>query len=117
MYDQVAQNKRRSAAIVIGFVLFTTLVLAVILWLLNLGFIGIGIAAWGARVVGAIGVARPSNGIDPYALSEPWRTFVMDARQAERRFTGVVKGTRVGPLRDRMADIGVTGFQLFVPGS
>ena len=55
MYDQVAQNKRRSAAIVIGFVLFTTLVLAVILWLLNLGFIGVGIAAivaiasaWGA---------------------------------------------------------------------
>jgi heat shock protein HtpX len=55
VYDQVAQNKRRSAAIVIGFVLFTTLVLAVILWLLNLGFIGVGIAAivaiasaWGA---------------------------------------------------------------------
>lgn len=55
MYDQVAQNKRRSAAIVIGFVLFTTLVIAVILWLFNLGFIGIGIAAvvaiasaWGA---------------------------------------------------------------------
>ncbi len=55
MYDQVKHNKRRSAAIVISFVLFTTLVLAVILWLLNLGFIGIGIAAivaiasaWGA---------------------------------------------------------------------
>jgi len=55
VYDQVAQNKRRSAAIVIGFVLFTTLVIAVILWLFNLGFIGIGIAAvvaiasaWGA---------------------------------------------------------------------
>lgn len=55
MYDQVAQNKRRSAVIVIGFVLFTTLVLSVILWLLKLGFIGIGIAAivaiasaWGA---------------------------------------------------------------------
>jgi heat shock protein HtpX len=55
VYDQVAQNKRRSAVIVIGFVLFTTLVLSVILWLLKLGFIGIGIAAivaiasaWGA---------------------------------------------------------------------
>ncbi|WP_421120244.1 M48 family metallopeptidase [Aquihabitans daechungensis] len=45
MYDQVAQNKRRSAAIVIGFVLFTTAVIAVILWLFNLGFVGIAIAA------------------------------------------------------------------------
>jgi heat shock protein HtpX len=45
VYDQVAQNKRRSAVIVLAFVLFTTLVLAVILWLLNLGFIGVGIAA------------------------------------------------------------------------
>ncbi len=68
--------------------------------------IGIGIAAWGARVVGAIGVARPSNRIDPYALSEPWRTFVIDARQAERRFSDVVQGTRPGPLRDRMGGIG-----------
>ena len=55
MYDQVAQNKRRSAAIVIAFVLFTTLVIAVILWLLDFGFVGIAIAAtvaiasaWGA---------------------------------------------------------------------
>ena len=55
MYDQVKQNKRRSAAIVIAFVLFTTLVIAVILWLLDFGFVGIAIAAtvaiaspWGA---------------------------------------------------------------------
>jgi heat shock protein HtpX len=55
VYDQVAQNKRRSAAIVIAFVLFTTLVIAVILWLLDFGFVGIAIAAtvaiasaWGA---------------------------------------------------------------------
>lgn len=68
--------------------------------------VGMGIVAWGARVAAAIGVTRPSNGIDPYALSEPWRTFVMDARQAERRFADVVKGTRTGPLRDRMGEIG-----------
>jgi len=45
VYDQVAQNKRRSVAIVTGFVLFTTAVIAVILWLFDLGFIGIAIAA------------------------------------------------------------------------
>ncbi|WP_426572701.1 M48 family metallopeptidase [Aquihabitans sp. McL0605] len=45
MYDQVKQNKRRSAAIVVAFVLFTTLVIAVILWLLNFGFVGVAIAA------------------------------------------------------------------------
>ncbi len=44
MYDQVAQNKRRSALLIVAFVLLTTAVLAVVLYLLNLGPIGIVIA-------------------------------------------------------------------------
>lgn len=45
MYDQVAQNKRRSLALTIVFVLFTTLVVATILYLFDFGFIGVAIAA------------------------------------------------------------------------
>ncbi|MDQ6696968.1 MAG: M48 family metalloprotease [Actinomycetota bacterium] len=44
MYDQVAQNKRRSALLIAGFVLLTAAVVAVVLYLLKLGPIGIVIA-------------------------------------------------------------------------
>ena len=45
MYDQVAQNKRRSVAIIAIFVVVTTLVIATILYLLDLGFAAVAIAA------------------------------------------------------------------------
>ena len=45
MYDQVAQNKRRSAALITTFVLLTTAVVAAILWLFDFGPVGIVIAA------------------------------------------------------------------------
>lgn len=44
MYDQVAQNKRRSALLIASFVLLTAAVIAVVLFLLKLGPIGIVIA-------------------------------------------------------------------------
>jgi heat shock protein HtpX len=44
LYDQVAQNKRRSALLTVAFVLLTAAVLAVVLYLLKLGPIGIVIA-------------------------------------------------------------------------
>ena len=45
MYDQVAQNKRRSLVITLVFVLFTGLVVWAILQLLDFGVIAVGIAA------------------------------------------------------------------------
>jgi heat shock protein HtpX len=45
LYDQVAQNKRRSAALIAAFVALTTLVVAVILWLFDFGPTGIVVAA------------------------------------------------------------------------
>jgi heat shock protein HtpX len=45
LYDQVAQNKRRSAALIATFVLLTTAVVAAILWLFDFGPVGIVIAA------------------------------------------------------------------------
>jgi len=44
LYDQVAQNKRRSAVLIGAFVLLTAAVGAVVLYLLNLGPVGIVIA-------------------------------------------------------------------------
>ena len=44
MYDQVASNKRRSLALIAIFVVLTTLVVATILYLLDLGFVGVLIA-------------------------------------------------------------------------
>ena len=45
MYDQVAQNKRRSFVLVAGFVLVTGLVVAAILYLFDFGLVGVAIAA------------------------------------------------------------------------
>lgn len=45
MYDQVAQNKRRSVVLIVVFVLLTTAVVAAILYLLDFGVVGVAIAA------------------------------------------------------------------------
>ncbi|MCU1353109.1 MAG: htpX [Acidimicrobiales bacterium] len=44
MYDQVAQNKRRSAVLIAVFVLLTAAVISAMLYLVNLGIIGVIIA-------------------------------------------------------------------------
>lgn len=66
----------------------------------------VGAAAYGVRVAAAI--PRPARGpdIDPFALKEPWRHFVQDAQQARNRFQAAVNGTRAGPLRERLQEIG-----------
>lgn len=43
--------------------------------------------------------------IDPFTLTDPWRSFVQDALQAERRFAGIVDSVEDGPLRDRLKDV------------
>lgn len=68
---------------------------------------GIGIAAWGARILAAMGVrddvARARRQITD--LGEPWRTYVQQAIDSKRRFDGVVAGVTAGPLRDRLAGL------------
>ena len=69
-------------------------------------------AAVGALAYGALVALRlprgprPMRGIDPKALSEPWRRYVHEALGARRRFGQVVRGARSGPVRDRLAEIG-----------
>lgn len=69
--------------------------------------IGVGAAAWAVRVA----VAVPRNAtdarhIDPFALQDPWRTFVRNAQQARRKFDDAVHNARGGPLKDRLSGIG-----------
>lgn len=49
---------------------------------------------------------RAAAGVDPMALSEPWRRFVQEALQARRRFGDVVRAADPGPVRDRLTEIG-----------
>lgn len=65
-----------------------------------------GAAAWAARVALAVPRRPPGERIDPMAVQEPWRRFVADALQAQRRFDDVVKRSRPGPVQERLQAIG-----------
>jgi hypothetical protein len=43
--------------------------------------------------------------IDPFTLTDPWRSFVQDAQQAQSRFARIVESVEDGPLRERLRDI------------
>jgi hypothetical protein len=43
--------------------------------------------------------------IDPFTLTDPWRSFVQDAQQAETRFGRIISTVADGPLRDRLSDV------------
>lgn len=65
-----------------------------------------GVGAWAARVAMAIPRGgTPGEPIDPFRVGDPWRRFVLDAQQAQRRFDDVVRRTRKGPLQDRLQSI------------
>lgn len=43
--------------------------------------------------------------IDPFTLTDPWRSFVMDAQQAETRFARIIGTVDDGPIADRLRTI------------
>jgi hypothetical protein len=66
----------------------------------------VGVAAYGVRVAfGLPRKPRPER-IDLGALSQPWRAYVKDAMEAQRRYARAVSTTDPGPLHDRLAEIG-----------
>jgi hypothetical protein len=69
--------------------------------------VGAGALAWAVRV--AIGLPRGPKGdrIDAFTLDDPWRRSVTDAQSAKRRFDDAVRRADTGPLRERLAEIGV----------
>lgn len=65
-----------------------------------------GAAAWAARVAFAIPKKPADERIDPFRVRDPWRRFVLDAQQAQRKFDTVVSRARSGPIRERLEAIG-----------
>jgi hypothetical protein len=66
----------------------------------------VGLAAYGVRVAfGLPRKPRPER-IDLAGLSQPWRAYMKDAMEAQRRYSRAVATTDPGPLRDRLAEIG-----------
>jgi hypothetical protein len=63
---------------------------------------GIGVAAWGGRVLAALPRNAPTTRIAPSTLSEPWRTYGLQAEESKRRFDHVVQSVSPGPLRQRL---------------
>jgi hypothetical protein len=63
---------------------------------------GIGVAAWGGRVLAAAPGNAPSAKVSPSSLTEPWRSYGVEAEDAKRRFDRVVESVAPGPLRERL---------------
>ncbi len=65
-----------------------------------------GAVALAARVGLAIPRGEAGARIDPFSLNDPWRRLVRDAQAARVQFWDAIRGTRSGPLKERLADIG-----------
>jgi hypothetical protein len=65
-----------------------------------------GAAAWAARVAFAVPRRPAGEKVDAFQVGEPWRRFVLDAQQAERKFDGVVSRARSGPIQERLLEVG-----------
>lgn len=62
--------------------------------------------AYGGRVLAAVPRDTGTPRLDPFAVDEPWRRFVIDAQAARRRFDEAVRTMDRGPVRDRLVEIG-----------
>jgi len=68
--------------------------------------VGVGAAAWAARVAFALPKRKREPRVNPRSLAEPWRGFVQDAVAAQARFDRTVGRMRSGPLQDRLRAVG-----------
>lgn len=75
--------------------------------LLSLGALApvLGIGLWAVNVARAMPKTDRGPDIDPYALREPWRGYVLGCMNARARFRRTVDAMRAGPLRDRLTDV------------
>lgn len=69
-----------------------------------------GAAGWASGIAvsslaGRRALPTPER-IDPFRIGDPWRRFVMDAQQAQRRFDETVRRARSGPVKERLGGIG-----------
>jgi ribosomal protein S20 len=68
--------------------------------------VGIAAAAWLVRVATLLPRRASGERIDPMSISDPWRGFVRDALDAQRRYRKAVAAANEGPLRARLVEIG-----------
>jgi hypothetical protein len=74
--------------------------------------VGLGAAAWLVRVAVAVPATvrlrrgRRAGPVDPFTVGEPWRAFVLSARQSSRRYVQALSTVVAGPLRDRLTSVG-----------
>ena len=67
---------------------------------------GIGAVAWGGQVLAAVPRdPRRGDRIEPFTLSDPWKSYVIGAQQSKERFDRMVHDMAAGPLKERLADL------------
>ncbi|MBV9951004.1 MAG: hypothetical protein JO291_03570 [Acidimicrobiia bacterium] len=75
-----------------------------------LAFGPIGLLAGLVGYAGRVALAVPRNergpNIDPFAVKEPWRSFVGDAVKGRRRYDEAIEDMPAGPLKERLVEIG-----------
>ena len=67
---------------------------------------GVGVLAYGVRVLSMLPRLRRHSNIDPMSIADPWLSFVREALDAQRRYRKAVAGTSPGPKRDKLVEIG-----------
>lgn len=69
--------------------------------------VGLGAMAYAGVVALRLPRRTRAARIDPRSIREPWGSFVAEALDAQRRFAETVSSVPDGPVRDRLAEIGV----------
>lgn len=67
--------------------------------------VALGIGAWATRVFLAVPKGSSNRQLDPFALRDPWRNFVIGAQSDGQRFQRTVKAMKPGPLQDRLREV------------
>jgi hypothetical protein len=65
------------------------------------------VVAAGVAMVGRRALRKGASieRIDPFTLTDPWRSYVQDAQSARTRFVRIVDSVEKGPLEERLSDI------------
>jgi hypothetical protein len=79
---------------------------AILFGLPLLAIAGVGALVYGARVAMLMPRRKGKVRIDPMSIADPWRGFVREALDAQRRYRKAVSSANPGPLRDRLVEIG-----------
>lgn len=71
-----------------------------------LAIAGVGALVYLARVAMMLPRRQKGERIDAMSISDPWRGFVQEALDAQRRYRKAVSAATEGPMRDRLIEIG-----------